>query len=526
MRRAAAGAAALVVLLLLVCAPGAGAHAVLVSSDPVDGARLSSAPAAVTLTFDEAVRLVPDGVAVISATDGTRVSTAATLSNGGSTVVLALRANLARGSYTATWRVISADTHEVTGSISFGVGQDPQAPPPVHDSASPALIAAAAVARGSLYVGLVLALGMSFAAVAVWPGARRSRRTRWTIRAGVVLVIAASAAEFLLVTARDAGTGWKSALDVAELTSTAGTRSGMLIGARIIAVLVIAGLTETGAKAGPPQQVSRPWAVVAGVAAIGLAMTVAADGHAGAGVHSGLATVVTTAHLVAMSVWLGGLLLLLITPPEDRLDHWSAIAATAVVVVLVSGVFQAWRQVTPLASLWSTGYGITLCAKLAVVIAMLAVAYAARRHLGSRPLRRPVAMEAALGAMVIAVTTVLVSQAPARTTYGPPVSATAGLDDGRAARVRISSTRRGPTTVETTVVGPHDEALRPQSVTGTLSSQDAGVPALTVRFTDDAQGHWHSTYATLPRPGHWLLRLTVQFSQSDAVVTAVPFQAW
>ena len=429
--------------------------------------------------------------------------------------------------------MISADTHEVTGSISFGVGQDPQAPPPVRDSASSALGPAAVVARGSLYVGLVLALGVSFSAVAVWPGARRSRRTRWTIYGGVVLVIAAGAAEFLLVAARDAGSGWQGVFDVADLTSAAGTRSGLLIGTRILAALVIAGLTAIGAKSPHPQQVSRLAALAAGAAAIALALTVAADGHAGAGVYSGLATVVTTAHLVAMSLWLGGLLLLLITPAGDhdgldhhQLDHWSAIAATAVVVVVLSGVFQAWRQVAPLASLWSTGYGITLCAKLAVVIAMLAVAYAARRHLGSRPLRRPVAMEAALGAMVIAVTTVLVSQAPARTTYGPPVSATAGLDDGRAARVRISSTRRGPTTVETTVVGPHDEALRPQSVTGTLSSQDAGVPALTVRFTDDAQGHWHSTYATLPRPGHWLLRLTVQFSQSDAVVTAVPFQAW
>ena len=62
----------------------------------------------------------PGGVAVISAADGTRVSTSATLAGGGTTVVLALRATLARGSYTATWRVISADTHEVTGSISFG----------------------------------------------------------------------------------------------------------------------------------------------------------------------------------------------------------------------------------------------------------------------------------------------------------------------------------------------------------------------------------------------------------------------
>jgi copper transport protein len=518
--------------LLLCAAPAAHAHAVLVSSDPVDGARLGSAPAVVTLTFDEPVRLVPDAVQVISSSDGTRVSTGAMLRDGGTTVVLPLRGGLAHGSYTANWRVISADTHEVTGSISFGVGQDVQAPTTIYCGGLAGAGWAFAAARISLCAGLVLAVGVAFGAAVLWPAVGLVPRVRSSVRAGCAVVAAASVGEFAIATARDSGRGWGEAANAAALADTATTKAGLLIAARIVLAVALSLLT-TGlfrTNSTRHERVWWIWRLCGAALAVVMAMTVAADGHAGAGRYSAVATLATTAHIVAMSVWIGGLALswavVLPADPEADLDHWSAVAGTSVVVIVASGVFQAWRQVAPPESLWSTGYGLTLCAKVAVVTAMLGLAYRARRRLGRGPLRRTVAIEATLGGIVIALTTVLVSQAPARTTYGPPVSATALLDRDRTAQVDISTTRRGPIEFDMSVVGSHGEALRAHSVSGTLSSHDAGIAALNVKFVVDARGHWRSASATVPRPGHWSLRLTVEFSPSDAVVTTVPFRAW
>ncbi len=66
-------------LLLLVLALGLGlpaspasAHAELLSTDPVEGAVLATAPSSVELTFDEPVFLVPDGFQLYDGSGGHR----------------------------------------------------------------------------------------------------------------------------------------------------------------------------------------------------------------------------------------------------------------------------------------------------------------------------------------------------------------------------------------------------------------------------------------------------------------------
>jgi copper transport protein len=159
------------------------------------------------------------------------------------------------------------------------------------------------------------------------------------------------------------------------------------------------------------------------------------------------------------------------------------------------------------------------------VTAMLALAYAAQRRLTPGRLRRTVPAEAALGVAVVAVTTVLVAQAPARSTYGPAVSLTAPLDS-RSAAIQLSSTRRGPTSIHVTALDSHGAPIGAASVAGTLSSQDADIAALAVPFAPGPNDEWHSRYAVVPRAGWWTLTLTVEFSASQAIVTAAHFRVW
>ena len=146
----------------LIWAPAASAHAVLVSSSPVDGSRVNAQPAAVRLTFDESVGLIPADEEVISTT-GLRADTGQPrLAAGGTAIVLPLRPGLPKGTYSATWRVVSADTHVVSGSITFGLGVNPGAGVTAPADRTRGLDIAADVAQWLVYAGVVALIGVRF----------------------------------------------------------------------------------------------------------------------------------------------------------------------------------------------------------------------------------------------------------------------------------------------------------------------------------------------------------------------------
>src|SRR3954469_7793954 len=90
-----------------------------------------------------------------------------------------------------------------------------------------------------------------------------------------------------------------------------------------------------------------------------------AGGHAGTGIQTGLAIPADLVHVAAMACWLGGLMVLCVAvlPKGDAdelrtvLPRYSALALGAIVALIVSGGYQAWRQVGSIDALKSTDYG-------------------------------------------------------------------------------------------------------------------------------------------------------------------------
>jgi copper transport protein len=434
--------------------------------------------------------------------------------------VIPLQPDLPRGSYAVTWRVVSADTHVVSGSISFGVGQDAGAPPPTSvDHARPLTLAAEA-ARGVLYVGLVLSAGIALICRMLWPWAIGFGRIRTLLVGGWSSLALATAAQFLLQGPQSLNEGWAGVLSANAVSDTLSSRIGVTIVMRFVVVVVL-GVALWSDRRGST--------VTVALSAAGIALTVVLDGHAGVGEQAWLATAVTTIHVLAMALWLGGLIAIFVAVlPSGRVDNlrrWSLTAFACVSTIILSGEYQAWRQVRPVEAMWSTGYGITLSAKLSIVTAMLAIAYVGQRRLDPKVLRRTVPAEMLLGLAVVVATTALVSQAPARATYGPPVTVSAPLDT-RSALIRIDTTRRGPTEISVTARDARGEPVRAASVSGTLSSGDAGIAALDVTFAQAPDGEWNSSHAVVPLPGTWTLKLVVEFSTSDAIATAAHFRVW
>ena len=144
--RSRAIAAVMAVLAVLTAALPAFAHTSLVGSDPADGASLSTAPTAVTLTFDGPVQPGFAEVVVVDAA-GTHYYAQGAPQVDGRTVRQQL-APLSNGVFQVSYRVVAADGHPVTGTLSFTVvpvsvsppTEAPAAVPPATDVPAPTAV--------------------------------------------------------------------------------------------------------------------------------------------------------------------------------------------------------------------------------------------------------------------------------------------------------------------------------------------------------------------------------------------------
>lgn len=122
---AAFAAVTLTGLALVLGAAPAFAHVSLVTSNPSDGASVTSLPTRIRLVFSEAVQ-EPAYVAV-TAPNGSRVNSGSPVV-ARSTVVQSLKPLSAAGRYTVAYRIISVDGHPVSAGLSFTLAAGTRAP--------------------------------------------------------------------------------------------------------------------------------------------------------------------------------------------------------------------------------------------------------------------------------------------------------------------------------------------------------------------------------------------------------------
>src|SRR5436305_6146099 len=111
------------VLVALTGTGSASAHAALIATVPGQGAVVATMPATVSLTFSEAVVVAPSGVRVFGP-DGAEVDDghATHLGSAPTVGVQVVSDTSQQGTYTVSWRVLSADSHPVAGAFTFSVG--------------------------------------------------------------------------------------------------------------------------------------------------------------------------------------------------------------------------------------------------------------------------------------------------------------------------------------------------------------------------------------------------------------------
>jgi copper transport protein len=563
------------VLLVLGGAGPASAHAALKGTDPDDGAVLKSAPRHITLTFTESVGLLDDSLRVLDP-DNRRVRTGeARHAEGRSdTASVTLPENLAEGTYVVAWRVVSADSHPVGGAFTFSVGKPSATVATVGTgpTENPATRSLFNIARYLAYLAVALLIGAA-AFVALCRPADRGPLRRplvagwWTLLGTAVVLL-------VLRAPYENGTAPATAFDADAFGRTLTGRPGLLLLARIALLLVVAVFAVRLRKR---TQWSRPVLAAGAVLAVALALTWAVAEHASAGVQVPLAIASTVLHLLAMALWLGGLVALLILLrrtelPAAAVARFSRVAFTCVTVLVVTGVYQSWRGLGSFAELTGTTYGRLLLAKLAAVVLLLAAAGLSRRWTarlvgadartvvrervpepvggppsaaaeeppgpaggddGRRNLRRSVLAEVAVGVVVLVITTVLGGTLPGRaaaeaaerpaTAGGLPVASVTdvpfdvGTPNGHGrVQITIDPGRVGDNSVQAVVFGPDGGIVAVPEVRLSLSLPDQKVGPLDAKLKN-LGGYWGTSDLTLPIAGTWTMNVTVRTTDIDQV---------
>jgi copper transport protein len=529
----------------------AAAHAALVGSDPPDGARLHKAPRAVTLTFDENVGLADIGYLHVTDQSGMRVDQGGAYHPGGAGTKIAenLKHGLGDGTYTASYRVISADSHPVAGSFAFVVGNGPlirsHAGQP--SAVDPVTGDAFDVARWISYTGLAL-LGGLWLAFTVWPAGREDRRARRIVWTGFWALAIGAVLELVLQGPYTAGSGLGHVGSWSLLNDTLHTEYGRLHSFRL---LFLGALGLLLARVVQPGERRASGGALAGVLGVAVVWTFSRAGHAATTSPVWFSVAVDMLHLLAMATWIGGLVMIVVAvlPRGDAaevrrvLPVFSLVAMGAVAVLVGSGTYSAWRGIGSLDAVFGTTYGLLVISKVALLAGILVVANLSRRLVNRRivafamtdavteapaeltddeidreRLRRSVAVETVIAFVVLGVTSVLVSEPRGAeellASYRTPVTAAAPLGHRSTLQVTTSTGVHGP--VAFSVVVAHGRA--PKAVTATATESDQQLGPLPIKLTKDGSRTFDGS-VRLPVAGVWQLHFVVTYSALQATTT-------
>jgi copper transport protein len=502
---------------LLATAPAGSAHGGLLRADPPAGTALEHSPGMLRLTFSEAPDRALSSVRVLDA-GGRLVGGDRTALAPDDPATLQTRlAQLADGTYTVSWRIVSSvDGHSTSGAFTFGVGV---AAPAVQAAAvaeqteaAPGPLAVAG--RLAFFSGLALLVGAAATGLVVFGRRLSGPRTL------LVVSLVAGAAGLAAMTV---ATWRQAAVPLGQLLAS---DTGRWLAWRGIALLVAA--VATAAVAFRPARALSLAAL--GVAAAGGLLVHALAGHAAAPSSMRWLHLATQwAHLVMVGVWIGGLAWLLTgmrgRGRRQRVQaalRYSHLATISLVAVVGTGLLRTLDELDGWRALLGTGFGRVLLVKLALFALLLLLGAvnhfqvvpglrSGRLPVGS--LRRTVRAELGLSAAIVLSAALLGGLAPrpgAASLAGQPEPAlvqTAGADYTTSVRVTL--------TVSPGTAGPN-------RFIADVADFDTGLPAVVERvrlacsmperpdvgsfdldLARGQDGRWAASGSALPVAGGW-----------------------
>ncbi len=383
-------------LIWLTLVSSVSAHAFLKQSTPDEDTVVPQAPPELLMSFTEHIE--PQfSSAQLYDSNGNLVQTGASHVGSDTTVlILPLSTQLPDGTYTVQWKNVSADDgHPNSGYFAFTVGSQANvvipSPPTVQTTTFFDRVISVS-GRWLAILGLAAAIG-SFAtwllaiapAILPLPDDRRaqiSRRLRQLALVGIAISLLGS----LILLASQSLSGSNSVGPHAVWNVLSATRFGWYWLARMLLLVLLGGAFARRAS----WSEEATWISRAFPAGLSLLAPIPFSlvSHAAAQ-PSGrpMAIAVDWLHLLSASVWIGGLLALLVgivsitglqsmqrrVVYASLIPRFSTLAIGSVLILAITGFYASWLEVGNLSALFNTSYGQTLLVKLILIVPILAL---------------------------------------------------------------------------------------------------------------------------------------------------------
>ncbi len=376
--------------LLLFMATSAWGHAFPDHSEPRVGWTVHASPPRARIWFDGVLEPAFSTIKVVNAHHQQVDNGNGRVNPADHTVLQASLPPLPPGQYQILWSVIAHDGHRTEGDLSFTIGPGLSDRPragsmPVtlpHLFVSWLNFIGISILIGTLAFRLLLVRSVVLPRQEFETVAQPLRRIELS---SIVLVVLASVGELILRT-QMMGNGRLAELHVTLPVVLLQTHFGVVWLVRfgfVGLVGLVWGLGRTTALQ------SQGAIFLSLSAATAIALTTSLSGHAADWGDMTMPVLIDWIHLVAVSIWIGGLFTFglisqrFAAPPGTEEEArglaaigrpFSRMAAYCVFTLLVAGLFNAWLQVGSLQPLVTTSYGLTLLAKLFLVGLVLALA--------------------------------------------------------------------------------------------------------------------------------------------------------
>jgi copper transport protein len=593
-RRSASSGLLVAALLALSLAGAASAHANLVRSDPASGAVLASAPSQIQIWFSEQpephfsdIQLLDANRQRVDAGD-MRVAAGDPLS-----LIVGVRSGIPDGLYTVAWKTVSAvDGHLVNGNFPFYVGQPPRGtvlPPAAQigpGSAASTPTAGSVFVRWLGLLGVVVLLGgFAFLPLILMPALRgvltpspgpgamaaaagtipdsaieglpraasASRRRMlliltiaWVVLLMATLVMAIQQAETA------SGVGLRGVFGAPVRTLLLSTRFGETWWLRLAATLAAGMALVLLNHAGRTSSRTGVTCAVGAAASELVLLSFSFNSHAAA--LTSLPVVATASdllHATAVGLWIGGLVQLSLTLPvclgtleEENctpmlaalIPRFSILASICVATLIVTGVYQAARELPSLDALWTSDWGRTLLLKFSLVIPLLllgaanllvarpALARAASSTtIDGRALRRrflaAVAGESLLGVAVLFVVGILVNQPPPTSAAPAPGTRLSSSAEGTTVKLTIGPGSVGPNHFDASVSVHGKPPPNGTQLVLRLTYADADLGTTELQTQSLGDGRYSADSSDLSSYGRWQILALVQPPFADEVRT-------
>lgn len=506
---------------VFVLANAASAHAGLTASEPKASSWLAISPTEIVLTFDEQVGVVFSRVIILDQEGNEIIKAKLVRDQSDPRIVRAPINTLPEGTFVVVWRVASADSHPVQGSFAFSVGtssSDVTAVMNAGVSDRHGLNNLFNVIRFVLFAGILMLLGGT-ALVAYGSPRLPSIRTRMSLWGAWSLATFASVQALFAYGPHASGVRAYNFTDLSLLDDTMSTLFGKATLARVLLLLLFSLMLIT-----IDRRSQRWWRMSAVALGVAIAGSLSAVGHPSNQSPVGLSVALDMVHFLAVSSWVGALLLIAIDRKfwlrsTQSMLWFSRVAGYSVAVLVISGVAQTALLTDGFPRVLSIDFGQKLAVKVGLVAMLVALGGLSRKSLrvyGPAKLHQPMLVESLIALMVIAVTALLVALPPRVQASLVPFEISL-KQSGLIAYVTVTPARVGSTEIHVSLSSLDGTFLQTSSITGRIALPEKSLPRGPVSLIKIGPNHY-TAMVNFAFAGDWVLELLVKPSDTTTIL--------